>query len=97
MFATTRVISDPAVEVHSTLNPSAREIWRISRDLDTIDPSHDIGAMGAIELFRKSPALLDRLRSQVRGNCCGIARKDGQFGVLYSFEFPCHESHATSL
>lgn len=96
MFAVeTRVISDPIVEVHSMLNPAAREIWRISRDLDTSDASSGYGTNGVIELLRNSPALLDRLRAQIRGNSCSIARKDGQFGLLYAFKYRCHETHAT--
>lgn len=96
MFAVeTRVISDPVVEVHSMLNPAAREIWRISRDLDTGDASSDNDTNGVMELLRNSPALLDRLRSQRRGKNCSLARKDGQFGLLYAFEYRCHETHAT--
>lgn len=68
MFAVeTRVISDPVVEVHSMLSPAAREIWRISRDLDTGDASSDNDTNGVMELLRNSPALLDRLRTQRRG------------------------------
>lgn len=96
MFAVeTRVFSDPVVEVRSMLNHSAREIWRISRDLDTDNASCDNDTNAVIELLRNSPALLDRLRSQRRDKSCSIARKDGQFGLLYAFEYACHETHAT--
>ncbi len=99
MFAECETISDPIAEVHSIINPAAREVWRITRNLS--DCSGSITADGTnakvAEMLRAIPHQLERLRSQLVGPNASIARKDGRFGVLFQFEFACHETDATML
>lgn len=99
MFAECETVSDPIAEVHSIINPAAREVWRITRNLSDCSGSITADATNAnvAEMLRAIPHQLERLRSQLLGPNASIARKDGQFGVLYQFDFGCHETDATML
>lgn len=99
MLAECETVSDPIAEVHSIINPAAREVWRITRNLSECCGSITADANNAnvAEMLRAIPHQLERLRSQLVGPNASIARKDGQFGVLYHFDFACRETDATML
>lgn len=87
-------VPDPVAKVRPVASPSKFIDWRISQNLT--DRWGDINdhnqANKPLDLLEGAPGLLDRLREQMWDEICFIARKDGQFGILFEVEYTSYES-----
>lgn len=85
-------ISDPVIAVRES--DGEWSTWRISQNLT--DRWGDINrydeANKPLALLEETPGLLERLTAQMCDEITFVARKDGQFGLLFEVEFCSIES-----
>ena len=85
---------DPEVKVREPAGSGEWSTWRISQNLT--DRWGDINrhdeAHKPLKLLEGTPGLLDRLTAQMCDEVTFVARKDGQFGLLFEIEFCSLES-----
>lgn len=85
---------DPQIKVREPAGNGEWSAWRISQNLT--DRWGDINrydeANKPLSLLEGTPGLLERLTAQMWGEITFVARKDGQFGLLFEIEFCSLES-----
>lgn len=85
---------DPEIKVREPAGNGEWSTWRISQNLT--DRWGDINRHDEtnkpLALLEGTPGLLERLTAQMCDEISFVARKDGQFGLLYEIEFCSIES-----
>jgi hypothetical protein len=87
-------VPDPVAKVRPVATPSKFIDWRISQNLTDRwgEINNHNEAEKPLELLVGTPGLLDRLREQMWDEICFVARRDGQFGILFEVEYVSYES-----
>lgn len=91
---TSSSVLDPVVRVHSHLDGHAVQEWRLTHNLSDrqgLRVKYSPNG-GALALLNADLALVQRLAHQMWEDFTFVARKDGQFGVLFEVEFSARES-----
>lgn len=91
-----RDVPDPDIQVRPVEMGGEWATWKISKNLT--DRWGDLNNHDAenkpLDLLEDDDALFERLRDQRWGEITFVARKDGQFGILFEVEFCSQESEA---
>lgn len=96
---------DPAIRVSTVDAPGFASTWNINMGLsdrwgevihDNVckNPITAVSMQDALAALSADPALLERLQSQMWDETTFIARKDGEFGILFEVEYTSIESDA---
>lgn len=91
-----RDVKDRDIAVHEPSNPANVTAWNISPSLSTREGDLNTHAAESkpLELLYDNEPLLEQLREQMVDDVTFLARKDGQFGILFEAERVSRESEA---